>query len=289
MFFEPFEDFVGVEVDGDVAVASTVVNEGDAGAEGELEALEEGAGFEVLGDGLGLRDAGFGGGLLLRGGCVALGFEVAGAGFGLTDGELFFDHLVEERGLSLGLEANELTGVTLGQLACGEGVLGIVAELEEAEGVGNGAAGLSEALGELLLGVVVLVREAFEGLGHLEGGEIFALEVLDEGEGKGVGVGGFFDDGGELGEAGDACGAPSAFTGDELVVSSALSDDDGLEDTALLDGLSELGEPFVIEVPSRLTSHGGDAIDGAEEESGASGDRRRGGDQCTNPFSQRVP
>ena len=89
-------------------------------------------------------------------------------------------------------------------------------EVEEAEVVGDGAAVFAEPDCEFGLGEAELGHEGSVRLGAVDGVEVFALDVLDQGHlGLGEAIDGT-DDGGDGGKAGELGGAPAALAGDEL-------------------------------------------------------------------------
>ena len=89
-------------------------------------------------------------------------------------------------------------------------------ELEEAQGVGDDDAALADLGGGLLLSQVELPDQLGVAPGFLDGVEVFALEVFDEGQLQGGAIIGLADDDGDLGQAEHLGGAPAAFAGDQL-------------------------------------------------------------------------
>ena len=89
-------------------------------------------------------------------------------------------------------------------------------QVEQAEGVGDVAAGFADGLAELLLGHAELLEQAAVAFGFLDGVEVLALQVLDQGGGHGVGVGEVADQGRHFVQSGGLGGAPAAFAGDDL-------------------------------------------------------------------------
>ncbi len=87
-------------------------------------------------------------------------------------------------------------------------------ELEQTEGVGDGGAIFSGALGDLLLSEVELVGKALEGVGLLDGIEILALEVFDEGHFHRHTLRYVTDDNGHAVHFGALSGAPTPFASD---------------------------------------------------------------------------
>jgi hypothetical protein len=159
----------------------------------------------------------------------------------------------------------------------GEEGLDVSGEFEETEHVGDGGAVLACALGDLLVAEVVLLIEAFEGVGDFDGVEIFALDVLDESDFHEAVVGEVLDDGGDMGERGEFGGTPASFTGDELVGIAGAADDDWLDDTVFADGLGEAAEAFGVKDAAGLEGIGVYFVEGEREGAGAGGGLRRGG------------
>ena len=135
-------------------------------------------------------------------------------------------------------------------------------ELEQAQEVGDRGAVLAGALRHLLLGEAEFAGEALVGAGLLDGIEILALEVLDDGDLHGLLVGDLADDGGDGGFAGALGGEPAALSGDELEASADGADGDGLDDAGDLDGFGEFVEGGFVEVGSGLVGIAVDELDG---------------------------
>ena len=122
------------------------------------------------------------------------------------------------RHLLVGLgEGEEGAGVALGDAALVEAFLDLRRELKEAEGVGDGGAGLADLVGDGVLGEAELVHEAAVGAGGLHRVDVLALDVLDHRELERALVGGGADDDGDGLEARELGGPQSAFSGDEFV------------------------------------------------------------------------
>ena len=135
-------------------------------------------------------------------------------------------------------------------------------ELEQAQEVGDRGAVLAGALRHLLLGEAEFAGEALVGAGLLDGIEVLALEVLDDGDLHGLLVGDLADDGGDGGFAGALGGEPAALSGDELEAFADGADGDGLDDAGDLDGFGELVEGGFVEVGAGLVGIAVDELDG---------------------------
>jgi hypothetical protein len=101
--------------------------------------------------------------------------------------------------------------------------------------------------------VAVFLEQPLEAARRLDGVEVLALEVLDQGRLEGLGVAELAHEDGHLVEARALRCAPPALARDDLVAAgAALADEDGLEDADLADALRELVEGRLVEVRSRL-------------------------------------
>jgi hypothetical protein len=84
-------------------------------------------------------------------------------------------------------------------------------------------------------------------LGAVDGVEVFALDVFDQGHlglSDGVDVA---DEGGDGGQAGELGRPKAALAGDELELLADLADQDRLDQAGGFDGGGEVGEGRVIE------------------------------------------
>jgi hypothetical protein len=164
-------------------------------------------------------------------------------------------------------------------LAGAECLVEFGSDLEETEGVGDGDAAATDFLGDLFLGEVELGLELGVALGFFEGVEVFALEILDEGEFEDFAVGGGPFDDGDVGEAGEAGGAPTPFAGDQFENVAYGPDDEGLDDSLFADGICQFTQGFVGEVAAGLEGAGSDLIEWDPADSrGNGGARIRPGD-----------
>ena len=146
-----------------------------------------------------------------------------------------------------------------GELAGGDVGEHEVGQRQDTQFVAHGAAVPADARGQLFLGHVVLVHQRFEGVGGLEGRQVFALKVLHQGdfaEGPGVAFHDFY---GRFGQAGFLAGVPAALAGDDDVFAAFVlrwGDDDGLEQAVDFDGLGQLFQRFFVEKLARLAGVG---------------------------------
>ncbi|MGB8438214.1 MAG: hypothetical protein WCE26_02400 [Candidatus Acidiferrales bacterium] len=133
-----------------------------------------------------------------------------------------------------------------------EQILDRVFELEQADGVRYGGAVLAGALSHLLLGEMEFVNQALKGVGLLDGVEILALEVLNEGHFERHFLGHVADYNRHTAEAGSLGGAPPALAGNQLIAISDASDDERLDDSTRANRAGELVERFLAEAGARL-------------------------------------
>ena len=219
-----------------------------------LEALGELADVDVDFLGCGLFWIGCAGGV---------GEEGLGEFLGGADGELAADDLVRGELLGIGVfQGEDGLGVADGDLALGEVDLDVRVEIEQAHRVGDGGAGFADAGGDLFLLEGEFLGEPDVSGGFLDGVEILALEVLDEGHFQNIPVRCDALDDRDGGEAEFLRSAPAALTGDEFVFPIHQARDERLDDAVLADGLDEIIERRIDELVARLERGGNDIVDG---------------------------
>ena len=108
--------------------------------------------------------------------------------------------------------------VAAAELVVAHHVQDLLIEREQAQRVGHPAAALAQHDGELLLGRAVAVEQLLEGRGLLDGVEVLALDVLEQGDLEGLGLLVGADDGRDLRDAGHARRAQAALAGDQAVL-----------------------------------------------------------------------
>ncbi len=148
-----------------------------------------------------------------------------------TVGQLLLDEHVVNAGQQL--------GVPEGQLAGRHVAPGGLAQVEQAEVVGDRAAVLAEAEGEFLLGVAQPVGQGAVGEGPFDRVQVRPVDVLDQGQ---LGLLGGVDppeQGGQAGEAGQLGRPPAALAGDEFVAARGLADDDRLDEARALEAVGQ--------------------------------------------------
>ena len=126
-------------------------------------------------------------------------------------------------------------------------------EIQQPEGIGDGAAGLAHTLGRLLLGHVIRLDEGSEAGGLLHGVQIFPLEVFNQGQLHDLAVVRLDDQHRHLVQTGLPGGAPAALTGDDLVVAGGqAADGDGLENAVGGDALRQIAQSVRVKLLSGL-------------------------------------
>jgi hypothetical protein len=152
-----------------------------------------------------------------------------------------------------------------GKAMLGEEHLNITGEPEQPEHIGDCGPVFARALCNLLVAELVFPCQAVEGLGDLNGIQILALDVLNEGDFHEPVVGIVLNDDRNLGKAGKFGGAPAALSGDELVAGTGGADDQRLDNAVFADGLGEFLEAVGLEDGARLQGIGVDIADGNPE------------------------
>ena len=121
-------------------------------------------------------------------------------------------------------------GMAHGEALLGDEELYMLGQAEEAKHIGDGAALFAGAFADLIVAEVQFAAEAFEGVGDFNRVEVFALDVLDEGNFEEAVVGEVLDDDGYFGEASESGGTPAAFARDELIAVIFPANDEWLDD-----------------------------------------------------------
>ncbi len=197
----------------------------------------EGAGVGVLDDraGRGLWRVGAG--------------EAARQRLGLAHRQVALDHLARER-LGVG-GGDERAGVAGAEPAGAQVLEHRLGQRQQAQQVGDVAAALAERLGEALLGVAEAVHQLAVALRLLDGVEVGALHVLDDGEFEHLGVVEIAHHRGQLVHRGELRRPPAPLAGDDLEagrVGGVRAQDQRLDHALLADRGGE-----VLEVAARRT------------------------------------
>ena len=173
---------------------------------------------------------------------------------------------------SVGETADRST-VALGQSPVGDRGLDARSEVEQAECVRDRRAGTPDAGREAVLGEPEFVDELAIGIGRLDRVEVFALEVLDQGELELIAIGELAHESRDAVEPGGLGRPKPPLTGDELVAVDRLGHEDRLEDAVLGDARRERRETVRIEPLARLMRVGLDPRGRDLERPGLSGAR----------------
>ena len=107
-------------------------------------------------------------------------------------------------------------GVTLGELAFLNQRLHLIRQLQQAKEVGDGRPVPSHQTGDLCLGKLELLAQTLVSGGLIDGRQVVALQVFDEGEREQRLVVHFPHDRRDLGPAQALNRAPAALAGDQL-------------------------------------------------------------------------
>jgi hypothetical protein len=134
-------------------------------------------------------------------------------------------------------------------------------QAEQAEEVGDRRAALAHPLGHFFLRQVALLHETLVPEGNLEGIELLALHVLDEGHLEHLLRVGLADERGQVLHAGAAGCSQAPLAGNDLKL--AVSEGphrNGLDEAHLIDGGGKLIERLVLELLARLVRVRADAV-----------------------------
>ena len=186
---------------------------------------------------------------------------IAHAPLDVAHGKPVFDGIGSQFVLCVFRQGDQGAGVTCAQFAGGNEADYLGRQGEKAQRIGDGGAGFADALGKLLLREVVLVHQLFHGIRRLDGVEILALQVFDEGDLLDFAVGVRAHDHGDLPLARNLCRAVAAFARDDHVFAVfRLVDDDGHDQPVFFDGIGEFVERVLVEMFARLVGVGADVV-----------------------------
>ena len=136
-------------------------------------------------------------------------------------------------------------------------------QLEQAQAVRHRGSVLSHSVGYVLLGESEGFDEMMIGPGFFHGGEVFALDVLYQGDFEFLFCRKSAHDNGDFGETRLSAGPPSPFAGhDHVSAVGAFFNEDGLYHALPADGFGEFGEGFGGDCLSGLFGVGFHRIDG---------------------------
>ena len=140
----------------------------------------------------------------------------------------------------------------------------MLGKIVEAQRVGDVAAALADDAGDVAVRIAVVGAELAVARSFLEGVEIGALDILDDGEFERLAVADVGDDDRNFVLSGPLGGAPPPFAGDDLVGVGDARDrphQHRLDDAALADRRRELLELCVVEALARVARIGAQEFD----------------------------
>ena len=112
-------------------------------------------------------------------------------------------------------------------------------------------AGLADGIAERIVRQAEIMQQALVALGLFDRIQVLTLQVLDQGQHRGITVGGFAQDGGNFGQAGQDCCAETTFAGDDLVSAYCLrvgADGDRLQYALHANRLGQALQLVIVEV-----------------------------------------
>ena len=153
--------------------------------------------------------------------------------------------------------------MTIGQDASGDALLDVDRELEQAQRVRHLRARTTDTVCELVLRDTEFLEQLRIGVRLFQRVELHTVDVLQQRVTQHGAVFRVTDDGRDGGQARLGGRAPAALTHDELKAAVLRgTNDDGLEQAELLDGVDELLELAFLEDRARLLRVGNDVPDG---------------------------
>lgn len=187
--------------------------------------------------------------------------------FNRIGGQIFALYPFQESNLLLGGERTKRVQMSAGDVAGlilpGDLLDGGI-EVEDGEELGDFPLGLAGLPGEVVLGVVIRVPQAGQGVGKIERVHVEALPVLDDLVKQHVLLLGRLYPAGNFGETRFAGGVVASFPGDDLVDVLAFEEShgDGLEDAEPLHRIVEFLLGVGVEPAAGLVRVGPDALAG---------------------------
>jgi hypothetical protein len=159
------------------------------------------------------------------------------------------------------LNPGEDLRMPLGELALRQGLLDFVWEPQEPQGVGDGAALLSDHLRQPFLRVAELLDQALKRRGFFKRIEILPMQIFDQRHLDGLLVVERLDDRWNFLQSNSLCRSPPSLSGDQLI--DPVGDrahDHRLDHAQMLDGRFELFQRALVDRLARLVSAGLDLI-----------------------------
>ena len=169
-----------------------------------------------------------------------------------TDQPCVTASLSQAKQLRFLLDRQQSARVTLGELALLDQRLHFVGQLQQTQQVGYRRTVSAHQAGDLGLGQLELLAQALITGGLVDGGQIVALQVLDERQREQRLIVDFPDDRRDLGPAEPLDRTPAAFAGNQLELSVARTDDDRLKQTGRFDRRGQLDQCALIHLGARL-------------------------------------
>ena len=160
--------------------------------------------------------------------------------------------------------ADELTCVSGGQFARTHQRLHRLGQLEQPQRVGDVRAALADDLRHVLLAMIKFLHQRQIAAGLLDGVEIGALHVFDDGEFQRLRIGRLHHGDRHVMQIGALRRAPAPFAGDDLeavVVAGALAHHDRLNDAVLADRGGEFFQFGFAEGATRVARIGTEILD----------------------------
>src|SRR5260370_13839438 len=158
-------------------------------------------------------------------------------------------------------QAEQAAAVTGGEFAVGDELLDVLRELKQAHQIDDRGTVFAGAQADGFGIQVEFGRHTGEGAGSFHRVEIFALNILDQGDLEQPVLGDFADHDGDRGYAGEFGGSPPSLTRYQLVVAIDMADYQGLDNPVGANGLREFRETIVLEDAAGLQRIGLDVVD----------------------------
>src|SRR5689334_5546673 len=136
-----------------------------------------------------------------------------------------------------GVEREQRTRMAHREATCAQIGLDRLGQLQKTQAVRDAAAVARDSLGQLFLRPPEFGEQALVGLRLFHRIEVFAEQVLHQGELEGLGVGRFPDDGRNFHYSSHLCCSPTPLADDQLVALAESPDDHRLQHAALLQRL----------------------------------------------------
>ena len=194
-----------------------------------------------------------------------------------TDRQPALDHLARAFQLAFLRQPEQRPGMPHFQFAVFHQPLHRRRQVQEAQGVGHRRAGAAHRIRHFLVGESELLQQTLEPHGLLNGVEILALDVLDQGHRHGGLVTDLPHHCGDGGKAGPLGTAPAALAGDDLVaVDPEPPHQQRLDDALGADRVRQFLQRLLVHVPPGLIAAALEEFDGKLQQAGGPGWNRHG-------------